>query len=245
MINILCWNAQGVASPAFRRHFRNFVRINDPQVVVLVEPRINSVRADRVLTKLEFPNSYWVEAHGFNGGIWLLWWDSVSIHIDRISNQFIHICVTLIVSSEWFFFTVVYAIPKVNVRRLLWTFLENLNPGNDVALILGGDINPTLSRHDQNRSACVGSGVNNLFSDIMFNLSLVDAGFSGSHLTWNRGNLYKRLNKFLVNEAWCSRVKTFTIMQLEQLGLNHMHFLMKPTQPTISLRSRPLRYLAS
>ena len=60
-------------------------------ILVVVEPRISGVKADRIVDKLNFEASFRVEAHGMSGGIWLLWNKSkVNIKILDSSRHFIH-----------------------------------------------------------------------------------------------------------------------------------------------------------
>ncbi|KAK8528261.1 hypothetical protein V6N12_074794 [Hibiscus sabdariffa] len=52
-----------------------------PHLVMLLEPCISGVSADRVLGCLGFSNSFWVETSGLSGGIWLIWNDGIDVDI--------------------------------------------------------------------------------------------------------------------------------------------------------------------
>ena len=67
MFNILVWNVQGAASYGFQNALSSFLRIHNPVVVVLVEPRIIGIQADHVITSMKFDRSFRVEAEGFMG----------------------------------------------------------------------------------------------------------------------------------------------------------------------------------
>ncbi|KAL4278142.1 hypothetical protein GQ457_03G020710 [Hibiscus cannabinus] len=62
----------------------------NPCLVALLEPRISGNRANGIIRSMGFRNSFRVEAHGFSGGIWVLWRDSIEVEILSVSNQFIH-----------------------------------------------------------------------------------------------------------------------------------------------------------
>ncbi|KAK8660876.1 hypothetical protein V6N13_051784 [Hibiscus sabdariffa] len=74
---------------------RQVLRDSKPDLVVFVEPRISGRKADSVIALLGFPNSHRVEAIGFSGGIWLAWYDSISVEILVNHFQFIHCRVTV------------------------------------------------------------------------------------------------------------------------------------------------------
>ncbi|KAK8596694.1 hypothetical protein V6N12_065174 [Hibiscus sabdariffa] len=124
------WNCQGAASSNFRRHFKEFYRINRPHVVALLEPRISGAQADSVLTRLGFSHSFRVEVNGLSGGIWLLWNNEVDIEVLTVSNQFVHGQARLF-NFRWVFFMVIYASPNATIRRNVWDFLSALRPAGD------------------------------------------------------------------------------------------------------------------
>lgn len=66
----------------FLRNLKQYVRNHDPGVVVLVETRVSSIRADVVLNPICFSKVARVDARGFSGGIWFFWReDMVDIEI--------------------------------------------------------------------------------------------------------------------------------------------------------------------
>ncbi|KAK8694234.1 hypothetical protein V6N13_071789 [Hibiscus sabdariffa] len=69
----------GAEIAEFRRHFKNFVRSLSTKISVVMEMRIIKNRADVLVHKLGFTNSFRVEAQGFSGGIWLVWNNEVEL----------------------------------------------------------------------------------------------------------------------------------------------------------------------
>ncbi|KAK8998158.1 hypothetical protein V6N11_012689 [Hibiscus sabdariffa] len=59
---------KGLASSTFRRHFKDFMRIHHPELVALMEPRVSGRKADNILQRLGFVNSFRIKAHGLVKG---------------------------------------------------------------------------------------------------------------------------------------------------------------------------------
>lgn len=73
----ISWNYHGVASINFLRAMKLYVRVHNLSIVILPEPRISGIHAQKVIKKLRFSHPPWVEAIGFSGEIQLLWQDMV------------------------------------------------------------------------------------------------------------------------------------------------------------------------
>ncbi|TYH73666.1 hypothetical protein ES332_D05G345200v1, partial [Gossypium tomentosum] len=59
-------------------------RFGGPKVMVVNTTgngRISGIRDDEVISKMDFPNSFRIEANGFVGGIWFLWSDNILVDI--------------------------------------------------------------------------------------------------------------------------------------------------------------------
>ena len=80
MKTLLC-NCRGAGNPNFCQNFAELIRYHQPSIVVLVETRISSQRAEIISTGLGFDSVVHFEAEGFSGGIWLLW-DSDVVNLD-------------------------------------------------------------------------------------------------------------------------------------------------------------------
>ena len=85
VVSLLFWNCQGAASLAFRRTFKELVRINKPKVMALFEPRISGQKADLFISESGFMKSYRIEAKGFSGGIWILW--NMDVVLEVVENN--------------------------------------------------------------------------------------------------------------------------------------------------------------
>ncbi|KAK8558093.1 hypothetical protein V6N13_073771 [Hibiscus sabdariffa] len=125
-IKIHCWNVQSCGHWRFLPTAKQFLRDNKPDMVVFVEPRISGVRANSVISSLGFPNSHRVESRGFSGGIWIAWYDTISVEILLNHFQFVHCRITHNRDGKSVLATAVYASPTKSNRKLLWPHLRRL-----------------------------------------------------------------------------------------------------------------------
>ncbi|KAL4319850.1 hypothetical protein GQ457_18G018210 [Hibiscus cannabinus] len=222
-----------------------FTRIHKPDIFVVLEPRISGDKADLFIRRSQFDCSYRVEAEGFSGGIWVMWRKSIKVDVIAVSNQFIHGIIQVPTENHNFFFTFIYASPARYKRRDLWEQLMALNPGRDIPWALGGDLN-VIGNSTERRG---GSGRNSqgcpIFADFMFKSGLMDMGFSGPEFTWNRGDLYQRVDRFICNSTWYSIFPASEVHHLQRIGSDHCPILLDTGNSNRMSTMRPYRFLAA
>ena len=90
-INVVIWNCRGAGKRglvAFLRDLRNSYRFS---ILVLLEPRISGVRAEKVMLQFGFDGRLKVDSDGFIGGIWVFWDTSIwNIEVLLIEKQLSH-----------------------------------------------------------------------------------------------------------------------------------------------------------
>lgn len=108
--------------------------------MILMEPWISGVKADRLIQRLGFGFNIRHEAEGFSRRIWILW-NNASINISLIlkRRQFIH--VKVISNNYSGFLIVVYGSPNFAQRSLLWEALCSLTPSSSEPWLLVGNFN--------------------------------------------------------------------------------------------------------
>ena len=62
MLPIIVWNVQGAAGHVFKSVAKSFIDVHKPKIFAMVEPRINGVKAEKVIKGLKFEHSHRVEA---------------------------------------------------------------------------------------------------------------------------------------------------------------------------------------
>lgn len=95
--------------------------------MVLVEPRISGVQANRAIRRTNYPNSHQIEASGFSGGIWLLWKHDIRLSVLHNHKQFMHVMVADSSGGNQYLFTAIYRSPNPTVRQWLWRDLLKLS----------------------------------------------------------------------------------------------------------------------
>ncbi|KAK8586172.1 hypothetical protein V6N13_130694 [Hibiscus sabdariffa] len=233
----------GCGDPRFLPATKKFLRYNKPNVVVFVEPRISGKRADSVISSLGFPYSHRVEATGFAGGIWLAWYDTISVTVDITHFQFMHFRITNNKTRSSFYATAVYASPTVSGRKFLWPHLERLGSTIRGPWIMFGDFNATLGPAD--RKGCVVSSTpNKTFQNLLFDDGLRDMGFTGPAFTWSRGRAFARLDHFICNNYFDEAYPTASVHHLMRMRSDHHPILLQIGNVSSSPRVSPFLYLS-
>ncbi|KAK8691374.1 hypothetical protein V6N13_074885 [Hibiscus sabdariffa] len=237
-------NVQGCGHPKFCSIARQYLRDTKPDLVVFVEPRISGIKADRIIASLGFPNSHRVEALGFSGGIWLVWFNSIKIKIELNHFQFIHCRITTTRDGSHTLATVIYASPNATKHKALWSNLQRLAPNINTPWILFGDFNATLCSSDRSGGA-LSTKPNKLFQDFVYDFGLRDMGYNGPDFTWNCGSTQARLDRFICNSYWDESYPASSVQHLLRIKSDHRPILLKVGNATHSTSNPQFRYLSS
>ncbi|OMO86542.1 reverse transcriptase [Corchorus capsularis] len=226
------------------------IGVHNPSILAIVEPRISGLRAERVLRKLKFPKWHVADPVGFAGGIWLNWDDAV-VHITVIisSAQILHVLVKP-KDSEEFLLTVVYASPRVELRRSLWSHIENLARTINALWVVLGDFNDVSNAWEKMGGAVPSLARCNLFNGMITNCGLMDLGFSGPAFTWcnKRKGLRKvqeHLDRVLADPNWQLLFLDAAVVHLPRVYSDHSPILLKMEPGVGSDKTkRPFRFQA-
>ncbi|GMJ08752.1 hypothetical protein HRI_004544400 [Hibiscus trionum] len=237
MVNFLFWNIQGAAGSSFRDHLRRIRSSSKPSVVTLLETRISGIRDDCIISRLGFQSSFWVEAQGFSGGIWLLWNGDMTVQILAISNQFIHFSLHGLSLARPLLLTVVYANSHIQYMRFLWDQLSAIKPRDNQQWLIGGHLDD--HHGGQTRRHCVSKD----FQGFVFTNALLEVDFKGPRFTWVRGDLYERLDRCLVNMACSDTYSNTLVNHLDRIDSDHRPLLLSTDPLASKLGERPFRFV--
>ncbi|XP_050217262.1 uncharacterized protein LOC126668089 [Mercurialis annua] len=245
-LNFFIWNCQGAAKNDFLRTFISFCDCYNPSLVVLVEPRISGLKADKIIKRSGFDFSHRVEAQGFSGGIWILWKSNIHVSVMFNHRQFIHTKITVGATNDDFYFTAVYGSPHSPGRRTLWNDLTALGMDNNVPWLLAGDFNAILNAIDRRGGSHLrGLGCPH-FNDFVDCNALIQLDFVGPALTWRRGNLMQRLDRALCNDKWLKKYPEAITHHLPRINSDHRPILVKlHNHKHNASGNKPFRFLAS
>ncbi|XP_021721066.1 uncharacterized protein LOC110688610 [Chenopodium quinoa] len=119
----MVWNVQGAGNKLAT--ITELIRINDPEVLALVETHLSGEQAHKVCDRIGFWGQTRVDAQGFSGGIWLFWREEL-VSVTILDNHTQHITVEIEKRGEdpWIF-SAIYANPDSTLRKELWNELWN------------------------------------------------------------------------------------------------------------------------
>ncbi|CAN1182171.1 hypothetical protein LINPERHAP2_LOCUS35836 [Linum perenne] len=147
-------------------------------VVILVEPKVSSIVADRSCGKLGFEEFVCVEEIGFSGGIWLLWHPcKVQLRVLEHHSQLLHLegnCGGV----ENFLLTAIFGKPNMRAHELLWDSIKRILMNVVDPWILAGDFNVLLSMADKRGGVPFNAAVNQPFVDCVHVCGLIDTRMS-------------------------------------------------------------------
>lgn len=208
-MNIVIWNCRGALKPSFQNHVRDLVALHDPIIFVVVETHIGGDRAKEIIERLPFQGAIHNDTIGFAGGLWLLW-DSDRVEITNLVNteQEIHVLVKVRSSNLSWFFTTIYASPRLRERYLLWNNLFAIANAHNMPWLMAGDFNELLSANDKLGGRPIIPSRANAFKECLDFCNMADLGFQGPRFTWTNKNdfsslIEERLDRFFANPDWC------------------------------------------
>lgn len=151
-ISCMVWNVQGAGNRNFIVTLKELVRINKPNVLVLVETHMGGAQAQKIASTLSYSGHTRVDTMGFSGGLWVYWKQEV-VTVEPIikHNQHITMDIKRVGATPWYF-TAVYASPDPTKRSELWKELKDFAMYHDKPWIISGDFNDTRFPSERNRS---------------------------------------------------------------------------------------------
>lgn len=143
--NILIWNCRGAGNDNFKRNFRDIINQHKPEVVALLETKIDLKSMGMFFKDLGLTAATHVDPNGRAGGIWILWDPSkVSLNTTHKTSHVIHTTVQKDNFEDWIF-SAVYGSPNPRICEILWEELSHQAGSNQQPWLLAGDFNDTIA----------------------------------------------------------------------------------------------------
>jgi exonuclease III len=148
---LVAWNINGLNKAGKAREVGSRLLQLKPALVVLIETRVKSTKADNIRTKMrlqgKFLDNYTSHA---NGRIWLNWDDRIlDVKLISSSAQMIHCGLYDIHGTFLSWFTAIYALNQLEQRRRLWNELDSIHTSQQGPWCLMGDFNNVLKAADR------------------------------------------------------------------------------------------------
>ncbi|KAJ8450710.1 LOW QUALITY PROTEIN: hypothetical protein Cgig2_021182 [Carnegiea gigantea] len=214
----------------FMSTLKEHIKMQRPQIVVLLETHISGSRADNVCKRISFSSQYRVDVRGFQGGMWVLWLDNqVQLNLIEAHIQFITIEVVVSGTRSWLF-TAIYASPHSYGREELWKKLEGRASTTNRPWLLAGDFNETKTLDERDHRGADMARRCSKSNNWIENNALLDIGFTGPKFTWVRGRnpstrKSARLDRVLCNVAWRHKFQDGGVRHLVRHQSNHAPIL--------------------
>ncbi|KAL7245795.1 hypothetical protein ACSBR2_001015 [Camellia fascicularis] len=152
-MTLLIWNCRGAGNKKFKKNLRELVQIHKPDLLVLMETKVELASMGMFFNHMGFTTSAHVDPVGRSRGIWMLWNPSlVNVRVTKASSQLITARIAKQDYPEWLL-TAVYASLISNKREDLWDRLENTAQTNSAPWMIAGDFNDFVSHSEKRHSA--------------------------------------------------------------------------------------------
>ncbi|XP_027082559.1 uncharacterized protein [Coffea arabica] len=219
-------NCRGAANANFRRNLKEILREYDPSILILVETRTDSGKADWIVQSSQLTDKTCVETCGFSGGIWVLWnkhkW---AVEVITRNRQVIHMLVKRVRGEEWML-SAVYASPDPPTRRSLWEYFSNIDKSINFPWMVVGDFNEVISSEEKQGGRPLGRASQSSLAQILLQGGLMDMDCSGPSLTWSNcrkgiGSVRKRLDRALCNNLWRAQFQEAVVKHMVRTHSDH------------------------
>ncbi|KAI9111227.1 hypothetical protein K1719_017838 [Acacia pycnantha] len=237
----------GAASKGFAAVLRDLKHRHRLDMVVILEPRVSGIAADRVIKSWGFKHSVRKEAEGFSGGIWILWsLEDLVVDIVLLEEQFIH-C-NLALDGMMMAFTAVYASPNEAKRHRIWDILYNTSIETNGPWLLAGDFNEIKTPFEQRGGGRVNETRCRTFKDWIQDCNLIDIDAHGPFFTWKGpkwnglDRVHKRLDRCLCNAQWQEAFGNADVKVIPRVCSDHHPIIVSLAMERKDCRNRPFRY---
>jgi hypothetical protein len=142
---LMSWNCRGLGNPEAVRALHLMVKTKGPQVLFLMETKLDAGRMERIRVQLGFGNNFTIMSLGSSGGLALLWKDEAAVMIHNFSQFHIDADVDTVTTKVWRF-TGFYGQPDQSLKRESWALLKHLSRLDNKPWLCMGEI---LALHEK------------------------------------------------------------------------------------------------
>ncbi|KAI0504096.1 hypothetical protein KFK09_015043 [Dendrobium nobile] len=139
-------------------------------------------------------------------------------------HQVVH-CQVMVGDVSCFASFVYAACTRLN-RLNLWEQLLNFANNINGPWCVGGDFNIIANANERRGGKCPNYKAMEDFNEMINDCNLNDIGFCGSPFTWNRANLFQRLDRILFNNDWLARFSGTNVEHLSRTLSDHVPLLL-------------------
>ncbi|XP_074313965.1 uncharacterized protein LOC141649168 [Silene latifolia] len=191
-----------------QRDVNYFLQLQNIGLFGLLETKIKN----KAFTKAASTFSNWciTTNNGYHSGgrIWVVWKPNLfRVNVLEYNAQYIHMKVDSLEDRRTFWFTMVYAFNGMHDREPLWDNLRRVACAVSGPWAVAGDFNCVLSASERVGGSTPSSEMEP-FRRCVSDCGVMDITAVGALFTWNnkqkpQDRIYSKLDRFLVNKAWC------------------------------------------
>ncbi|KAI8012704.1 hypothetical protein LOK49_LG06G01482 [Camellia lanceoleosa] len=148
-MDILLWNCRGAGNDRFKRNLRDIVRFHRPNMIILLETKVELSTMGMYFNQLGFMASTHIDPVGRNGEIWMLWDPSqANVRVIEANSQMITATISRQDYPTWVL-SAVYASPNSRMRDELWEGLESIAQNTQEPWLVADDFNDYSSSEEK------------------------------------------------------------------------------------------------
>lgn len=174
-MRILSWNIRGTGRNSFLANIRHLISKYNLDILVLMETRVYSNRAQRIIRSINLLNFVEIQPEGFSCGIWLLWKNTSGFDIKVIKThpRLIHSQIRDNNKSASWIATFLYGYHQHHLQSKLCKEISSLQVAEDIPWMIIGDLNELSSTQDKFTNSQGNSTHFNKFNNILNNITFL------------------------------------------------------------------------
>ncbi|CAH9115366.1 unnamed protein product [Cuscuta europaea] len=204
MTKFLVWNVRGLNKASKHNLIGYYINSNNIGLVCFLESKMTLAALNNYILN-KWPG--WIFKNNFDligGGRMVIMWNPTLINCVflEIDKQFMHARCTCCITQTTFLTTFVYPLYTVLERKDLWDHLTLVGELIDEPWLICGDFNCIATPNERVGPTPPTAYVMQHLFDFKVAASLQDAPSTGEFFTWNRGALWAKLDRVLINDVW-------------------------------------------
>lgn len=199
----ISWNCWGLRNPKAVQELCNLVKQEGPDVVLVMETKINDKRVQRMKSILGFYGCVAVSSEGLSGGIGLFWTTEVLLNLIHFSKS--HTDVTgrrKDGDTPVWRLTGFYGEPRPEDRHITWRLIRSLREQSQLPWLCMGDFNEVLYGSEHFGVVERAEWQMRAFREAVEDCNLQDLGFNEVTLLGTTANWAKAMSKQGLIARW-------------------------------------------
>ncbi|KAL5842737.1 hypothetical protein ACOSQ3_013340 [Xanthoceras sorbifolium] len=218
-MKLFVWNIRRLGSPRAVQALLLLYKKHLPDLMFLVETKVDNCVMERIRVKLGFVGKLVVNSEGRSGGLCLFWSKNTVVDLLSFSRFHIDVKISSVCNKTWRF-SGFYGHPDPSQRHHAWTMLRRLHGMYQLPWLVAGDFNEILEESEKQGGVIRALILMSNFRGALDSCGLEDLGFSEPRFTWsNRRDgdnlILERLDRCVGNFEWS---QIFSVVMVRHLG---------------------------